>query len=118
MLLFFCWISRLWADPNIVSLGKIGGSDLKAVLPSEKALIVLGISIQIIWALLSYIFKHKEKQMDQSEKKLDRLYAMVHEIQGHIKELRMAPSEDEMIIKLQPHVELAVLRAMKKHEMD
>lgn len=118
MLLFFCWVSKLWADPNIVSLGKVGGAELKAVLPSEKTLILLGISIQITWALLTYIFKHKEKQLDKSEEKLDRLYAMVHEIQGHIKVLRAAPSEDEMIVRIQPHVELAVLRAMKKHEMD
>jgi hypothetical protein len=110
--------SLAWAEsrPVVIPLGKSGVNDLNAVLPDEKTLILVVFFAQIAWALMQYVWKRKEKSDDHSAEKLDRLFSMVHEIQGEIKILRRAPSEDEMVVRLQPHIELGVLRALKKHD--
>lgn len=100
--------------PVVLPIGKIGETELSAVLPSEKALILLAIAIQVIWALLNYIFKRREKEEDKSEEKLDRLYVMVHAMQADVKALKDAPTEDDMIKRLTPFIELQIYKAIHK----
>lgn len=104
-------------EPITFPLGKMGGGDLEAVLPSEKSLIILALAGQVIWALLSYIYKIKEKKSDKTEVTLERLYKLVHEIQADVKILKSAPSEDELFKRLYPHVKLAAIEAVQKYRM-
>lgn len=115
-LIFVPWAALAEQKPIVLPLGELSGHEVGIALPSEKIMILIAFSLQIIWALLGYIFKQKEKSNNKSEEKLDRLYDMVHAMQGDLKKLKAAPSEDEMIVRIQPYIELGVLREFKKYE--
>lgn len=116
LIVLFGAFSAIAEGPLVLPIGKMGDSELSTVLPSEKSLIIVGILAQIIWNLLTYLYKRKEKEADKSQQKLDRLYDMVHKMQGQITELGEAPTEDQIFVRLQPHIELAVIKAIRNNE--
>lgn len=101
-------------EPTVLPLGKVGDKELNAVLPSEKAMILLAIAGQIIFKLMSFILKKTLKEKETSEEKLDRLFILVHEMQGQIKQLGSAPTETEIVRALQVHIKAAVLEQVVK----
>lgn len=103
-------------EPTVLPLGKIGDKELNAVLPSEKAMILLAIAGQIIYKLSIYIIKKTMKEKESDSQKLDRLFVLVHEMQGQIKQLGTAPTETEIVRALQVHVKAAVLEQFMKHK--
>jgi hypothetical protein len=106
--------------PVVLPIAKLGAGELSAVLPSEKVLIILAIALQVIYKLLTYIFEDKEKKKSEESTEtkgnFERLFKIVHEMQGVLNTLRRAPTEEELVQRIQPHIELGVLRAMKKYE--
>lgn len=79
-------------------------------------MILLMVCGQIIWALYSEIRKAKEKKENKDSEKLDRLFNMVHKIQGQLKNIKQAPTETEIVRSLDTHIKLAVLEAMRKYQ--
>lgn len=106
-----------WAgEPIVVPLGNIGAKEVNAILPSEKGMIIIAICFQIILELLRELRKRKEKNENQDGEKLDRLYVIVHKMEGQLQEFAAAPTLTEIIMATQPHIELAVHRAMRSLE--
>lgn len=109
--------SSAWAsEPIVLPLGKIGEKEVNAILPSDKWMIILMICGQIIWALYTEIKKQKEKRENKDSEKLDRLYEIVHKIEGRLMEVGQAPTETEILMGLQPHIKVAVMEALMKYK--
>ncbi len=100
----------------VLPIGKVDGTQLNAVLPSEKWMIILAVVFQIMWNLLKFIGKKMMKEKDTTEQKLDRLFVLVHKMEGQLSELATAPTETEIVRSLQPHIELAVHKAVRSME--
>lgn len=101
--------------PVVVPIAKIGDSELTAVLPNEKVLIIIVFAFQIIKTLVTYIYKEKEKKDDKTEEKLDRLFKLVHDMQAEIKALGVAPTENEILMRIRPEIELMVIKAAREY---
>lgn len=104
------------AEPVVLPLANIDGGQLSAILPSEKAMILLALALQVIWKLVTYIYKQKMQSEDKTEEKLDRLYTMVHAMQVDVKALKSAPTEDEIYKRMHPQIQITVLETMRKYK--
>lgn len=79
-------------------------------------MILIGICIQIILELYRELRKRKKESENQDGQKLDRLYTIVHKMEGQLQEFAAAPTMTEIVMALQPHIELAVHKAMRTIE--
>lgn len=109
------------AEPTVIPVGTFGDKELNAVLPSEKAMILLAIALQVIYKLLMYIFKGKKKLDEKKEEeeklyhsKVDQIFAMISEMKGDIRLLKAAPTEDQLFIRLVPHMKVVVHEELEK----
>lgn len=108
------------AEPTLVPIAKMKDAELDAVLPSEKAMIIIAFLIQVIYSIAKHWWTQKtkkdEKKNDNTDKNFERVFKMIHDLQTEVKVMKTAPSEDEMFARLQPHIKSSVLEAILKYK--
>jgi Flp pilus assembly protein TadB len=91
---------------------------LSAIIPSEKVLLALlaANAVQIvIWAVKEWL-KHREKKDDKTSERMDKMQADIAEIKSALRVInsRDTVTHSEMIELLKPHIELIVIKSMRK----
>jgi hypothetical protein len=107
-----------WAKPVVLPITKTDNGELSAIIPSEKVLLALlaANAVQIvIWAVKEWL-KHREKKDDKTSERMDKMQADIAEIKSALRVInsRDTVTHSEMIELLKPHIELIVIKSMRK----
>lgn len=111
--LFAIW-PAIAEESKVIPVGHLEGKELGAIIPKE----LYGVAIYFLakggWELVKYIWKGKEKRESETSTDIKRIFELLHKLEGRVGELKAAPSEELILMRLKPYVKSEVLENLMK----